>query len=113
MREGGSMRVTAGMVARVRALAEPHWSPDGAWLAYLESFDGRGDVMLAPSDGGPIRRLTADPGAQPTASYRGGILGWTDASTVLFVAPDGQRYAPQISGGPGRSLTPFDGTRWA
>ena len=50
------MRVTAGMVARVRALAEPHWSPDGAWLAYLESFDGRGDVMLAPADGGPIRR---------------------------------------------------------
>jgi predicted permease len=40
------MKVTAGMVARVRALAEPHWSPDGRWLAYLESFDGRGDVML-------------------------------------------------------------------
>ena len=58
------MRVTAGMVARVRALAEPHWSPDGSWLAYLESFDGRGDVMLLPdrwqrpdppSDGRPWR----------------------------------------------------------
>ena len=41
-------KVTAGMVARVRALAEPRWSPDGRWLAYLESFDGRGDVMIVP-----------------------------------------------------------------
>lgn len=102
------MRVTAGMVARVRALAEPHWSPDGAWLAYLESFDGRGDVMLAPADGGPIRRLTADPGAQPTASYGGGILNWLDSRTVLFVVPDGQLHALSIDGGPTRQVTRVD-----
>ena len=91
------MRVTAGMVARVRALAEPHWSPDGRWLAYLESFDGRGDVMMVPADGGPARRLTADPGAQPTASYGGGILNWLDAETVIFVAPDGQLHALSVA----------------
>ena len=103
------MRVTAGMVARVRALAEPHWSPDGAWLAYLESFDGRGDVMLVPADGGPARRLTADPGAQPTASYGGGMLTWLDKETVLFVAPDGQLHALPVDGGPTRQLTHVDG----
>jgi dipeptidyl aminopeptidase/acylaminoacyl peptidase len=96
------------MVARVRALAEPHWSPDGAWLAYLESFDGRGDVMLVPADGGPSRRLTADPGAQPTASYGGGILSWLDRETVLFVVPDGQLHALPVGGGPTRQLTHVD-----
>ncbi len=103
------MRVTAGMVARVRALAEPRWSPDGRWLAYLESFDGRGDVMLVPASGGPARRLTADPGAQPTASYGGGILGWLDAETVVFVAPTGQFHALPVSGGPTRQLTNLTG----
>ncbi len=104
------MRVTAGMVARVRALAEPRWSPDGRWLAYLESFDGRGDVMLAPTGGGPAQRLTADPGAEPTASYGGGILGWLDAETVMFVAPpDGQLHALPITGGPTRQLTHLSG----
>jgi len=103
------MRITAGMVARVRALAEPRWSPDGRWLAYLESFDGRGDVMLAPTDGGPARRLTADPGAQPTASYGGGILNWLDAETVIFVAPDGQLHAIPVEGGPTRQLTQLSG----
>ena len=103
------MKVTAGMVARVRALAEPRWSPDGRWLAYLESFDGRGDVMLVPADGGPARRLTADPGAQPTASYGGGVLNWLDAETVVFVAPDGQLHALPIAGGPTKQLTRVSG----
>jgi dipeptidyl aminopeptidase/acylaminoacyl peptidase len=103
------MKVTAGMVARIRALAEPHWSPDGAWLAYLESFDGRGDVLLVPAAGGPARRLTSDPGAQPTASYGGGILNWLDAQTVIFVAPDGQLYALPIDGGPAKQLTRLTG----
>ncbi|MGE3910947.1 MAG: prolyl oligopeptidase family serine peptidase [Chloroflexota bacterium] len=103
-------RVTAGMVARVRALAEPHWSPDGRWLAYLESFDGRGDVILLRADGmGPARRLTADPGAQPTASYGGGILNWLDDTTVLFVAPNGQLHALPIAGGPVRQVTSLTG----
>lgn len=103
------MRVTAGMVARVRALAEPHWSPHSRWLAYLESFDGRGDVIIVPADGGPSRRLTADPGAQPTASYGGGILNWLDAETVIFVAPDGQLHAISVEGGPTRQLTRLSG----
>lgn len=104
------MKVTAGMVARVRALAEPHWSPDGRWLAYLESFDGRGDIMVAPMDGsGPTRRLTADPGSQPTASYGGGILNWLDAETVIFVAPNGQLQALPVTGGPARQLTNLTG----
>src|SRR5262249_31787866 len=38
-----------------------------------------------------------------------GILGWLDASTVMFVAPDGQLYALPITGGPARQLTRGDG----
>jgi dipeptidyl aminopeptidase/acylaminoacyl peptidase len=103
------MQVTAGMVARIRALAEPRWSPDGAWLAYLESFDGRGDVIVTRANGEPPRRLTADPGAQPSASYGGGVLTWLDAETVIFVAPDGQLHALPVTGGPARQLTHFSG----
>src|SRR5438045_1161524 len=107
---GGRMKVTAGMVARVRSLAEPHWSPDGEWLAYLESFDGRGDVLVTRATGEPARRLTADPGAQPTASYGGGILTWLDAETVVFVAPpDGQLHGLSVHGGPTRQLTHLSG----
>ncbi|MCC6180052.1 MAG: S9 family peptidase [Chloroflexi bacterium] len=113
------MKVTAGMVARMRALAEPRWSPDGRRLAYLESFDGRGDVIVvdgsSPEESGgargfgPLRRLTADPGAQPTASYGGGTLGWLDAETIVFVAPDGQVHALPVAGGPSRQLTRLGG----
>jgi len=98
------------MVARVRSLAEPRWSPDGAWLAYLESFDGRGDVMLVPADGGPAVRLTAEPGSQPTASYGGGVLAWLDRETVAFVAPpSGQLHALSVRGGPARQITHLSG----
>ena len=104
------MKVTAGMVARGRALAEPRWSPDGKWLAYLESFDGRGDVLVVDPDGvGPPIRLTAEPGAQPTASYGGGVLCWVDVATVAFVGPDGQLHAIPLEGGPTRQLTRVSG----
>ncbi|MBA2447875.1 MAG: S9 family peptidase [Chloroflexi bacterium] len=103
------MKVTAGMVARVRALAEPRWSPDGRWLAYLESFDGRGDVIVVPAEGGAPIRLTAEPGAQPSASYGGGVLCWVDATTLAFVAPDGQLHAIPLQGGPTLQLTRFEG----
>jgi len=103
------MKVTAGMVARGRALAEPSWSPDGKWLAYLESFDGRGDVMVVPADGGAPIRLTAEPGPQPTASYGGGVLCWIDPANLAFVAADGELHAIPLAGGPARQLTRLNG----
>ena len=103
------MKVTPGMVARVRAIAEPRWSPDGRWLAYLESFDGRGDVLVVSAEGGVTTRVTAEPGGQPTASYGGGILCWIDPETLGFVAPDGQLHALPLTGGPTRQLTQLAG----
>jgi dipeptidyl aminopeptidase/acylaminoacyl peptidase len=97
------------MVARIRSLVEPRWSPDGSTLAYLESFDGRCDVMLAPADGGAVQRLTTDPGVTPAASYGGGSLTWLDAQTVVFVAPDGSLHAQAVVGGPSRQITRVSG----
>ncbi|MGH9005354.1 MAG: hypothetical protein ACRDYV_19705, partial [Acidimicrobiia bacterium] len=58
-----SARVTAQMVARQRTLADPRWSPDGRWLAWVESFAGRADLVVSPADGsGPAVTVTVDVG---------------------------------------------------
>ncbi|MFN8523867.1 MAG: prolyl oligopeptidase family serine peptidase [Chloroflexota bacterium] len=101
--------ISAAMVSRLRALAEPRWSPDGQWLAYLESFDGRGDIMLVPAGGGATRRLTSEPGAQRSASYGGGVYCWVNPKLIAFASPDGQLYAQPVVGGLSRKLTDVSG----
>lgn len=64
------MKVTAGMVARGWAPAEPRRSPDGRWLASLESFDGRGDVVVVSGEGDPPRRR----GEPRTLSYNDRVV---------------------------------------
>ena len=39
------------MVARSRSVADPRWSPAGTRLAWVDSFDGRSDLVVAPADG--------------------------------------------------------------
>lgn len=38
---------------------QPRWSPDGRWLAFVSTRDGKGQVFVMPSDGGEARRITA------------------------------------------------------
>lgn len=40
----------------------PAWSPDGRWIAFTSRRQGNFDVYLVRPDGGPIMRLTDDPG---------------------------------------------------
>ena len=59
---------------------EPHFSPDGHWVAFSGQYDGNTDVYIVPVEGGEPKRLTWRPGADL-------VRGWTpDGSGVVFAS---------------------------
>lgn len=94
------------MVARSRQVAEPRWSREGRFLAWVEAFDGRADVVVAPADvSGPPRTVTADAPAKSVAAYGGGVFDWARGGTLVYAAADGRLLALPHTGGPPRPLT--------
>src|ERR1700732_3872862 len=75
-RQGGAARrLTSGMKAD-----NPHFSPDGAHLAFTAEEHGNQDVYVMPASGGVARRLTYHPGPDR-------VVGWTpDGKDVLFAS---------------------------
>jgi len=60
--------------------SNPHFSPDGKWIAFSGDYAGNTDVYIIPSEGGEPKRLTWHPGADA-------VEGWTpDGKSVLFVS---------------------------
>ncbi|HEY3742103.1 MAG TPA: PDZ domain-containing protein [Bryobacteraceae bacterium] len=60
--------------------ANPHFSPDGKWLAFSAEYGGNIDVYVVPSEGGEPKRLTWHPGADL-------VEGWTpDGKSILFTS---------------------------
>jgi tricorn protease len=58
----------------------PHFSPDGAWVAFTGRYEGNTDVYVVPSIGGVPKRLTWHP-------YSDTALGFTpDGKSVLFAS---------------------------
>ncbi|HSB10542.1 MAG TPA: PDZ domain-containing protein [Blastocatellia bacterium] len=56
----------------------PHFSPDGKWIAFSGEYAGNIDVYVVPSEGGEPKRLTWHPGADS-------VQGWTpDGKSVMF-----------------------------
>ena len=76
-REGGeARRLTAGAGVET----DPHFSPDGAQIAFTGEYDGNVDVYVVPAAGGVPRRLTYHPALDS-------VVGWTpDGSRVLFTS---------------------------
>ena len=71
-----------GMARRVTSFqgqtSNPHFSPDGKWIAFSGEYAGNLDVYVVPADGGEPRRLTWHPGADSAQ-------GWTpDGRSVMF-----------------------------
>src|SRR4029079_16216802 len=68
-----------GMARRVTSFqgqtSNPHFSPDGKWIAFSGEYAGNLDVYVVSASGGEPKRLTWHPGADT-------VQGWT---------PDGQR----------------------
>jgi tricorn protease len=60
--------------------SNPHFSPDGKWLAFSAEYAGNTDVYVIPAEGGEPKRLTWHPGADT-------VQGWTpDGKSVLFTS---------------------------
>ena len=55
----------------------PHFSPDGQWIAFSAQYDGNFDVFVIPVQGGDPKRLTWHPGGDV-------VQGWTPEGKVLF-----------------------------
>jgi tricorn protease len=73
---------TGGMARRLTSFAgqtsNPHFSPDGKWLAFSAEYAGNSDVYVVPSEGGEPKRLTWHPGPDL-------VQGWTpDGKSIIF-----------------------------
>ena len=55
----------------------PHFSPDGKWIAFTAEYDGNLDVYVMSSEGGEPKRLTY----HPDGDY---VQGWTPNGEILF-----------------------------
>lgn len=98
--------ITPAMVARTRRVAEPRWSRDARFLAWVDSFDGRSDIVVAPADASaPPRVVTADMPAKSVASYGGGVFDWAPDGSVVYAAASGELVAVSLSGGPPHILS--------
>ena len=95
---GGAKRLTSFQ----GQTANPHFSPDGRWIAFSGEYAGNFDVYIVSSEGGEPKRLTWHPGADL-------VEGWTpDGKSILFSSTRGS-WAP--SGAPRFYTVPAEGDR--
>ncbi|MCU1467347.1 MAG: dipeptidyl aminopeptidase/acylaminoacyl peptidase [Actinomycetia bacterium] len=91
------------MLSRSRSVSGPRWSPAGDRLAWIESFDGRADVVVGSVDpggelSGPSVVVTAECGV-------GGGFDWADDDVLVVAAADGRLALVHAGGGVERFLT--------
>ena len=95
-------RLSSRAIARTKAVAEPRWSPNGAFLGWLESIDGRSDLVVMPGDGsGPAVVVSAEHALGRVGAYRGGAWCWIDDSRLAVVTAPGSIAILGVDGGPG------------
>jgi len=75
-RQGGDARRLTTFVGEE---SHPHFSPDGALVAFTGAYDGNQDVYIVPAAGGEPRRLTWHPGPDL-------VRGWTPDGRVIFAS---------------------------
>src|SRR5262245_65422051 len=76
-RGGGAARRVTSFQGQT---TNPHFSPDGQWIAFTGEYAGNADVYVVASEGGEPRRLTWHPGADT-------VQGWTpDGKSVMFAS---------------------------
>jgi len=76
-RAGGTARRLTSFQGQT---SNPHFSPDGKWIAFSAEYAGNTDVYVVPAEGGEPKRLTWHPGNDLAQ-------GWTaDGKSVLFAS---------------------------
>ncbi|HEY8205356.1 MAG TPA: hypothetical protein VIF81_11560, partial [Pyrinomonadaceae bacterium] len=73
---------SGGMARRITSFqgqtSNPHFSPDGKWIAFSGEYAGNLDVYVVAAEGGEPKRLTWHPGADT-------VQGWTaDGRSIMF-----------------------------
>ncbi len=95
-RAGGTARRLTSFSGQT---TNPHFSPDGKWVAFSAEYAGNVDVYVVASEGGEPKRLTWHPGADV-------VQGWTpDGKSVMFAsarATSAPSAAPALLDRPGR-----------
>lgn len=75
---GGSRQLTFGE----KSCDDPHWSPDGEWLAFVSERSGTKNLWLIRPDGGEAQPLTS--GRTPISGFK-----WSpDSRRIAFIASD-------------------------
>jgi dipeptidyl aminopeptidase/acylaminoacyl peptidase len=92
--------VSAAMVARSHAVGEPRISIDGSRIGWIDAFDGRCDLVIAPSAfDAPPAVVSADVAISGLAAYGGGSWCFGPGDTVLVSAADGALVQLRADGG--------------
>jgi dipeptidyl aminopeptidase/acylaminoacyl peptidase len=86
------------MLVRSRSVGDPRWSPAGESVAWVETFDGRSDLVVAPADG------SAPPVVVTAESGIGGGWCWASEEELVVAAGDGSLVAVDAGGGTRRVL---------
>ena len=74
-REGGMARRVTSFPGQT---SNPHFSPDGKWIAFSGEYAGNLDVYVVLAEGGEPKRLTWHPGADT-------VQGWMpDGHSIMF-----------------------------
>lgn len=94
------------MVVRSHRVAEPRWSRDGRFLAWVDAFGGRSDIVVVPADQSAAPHVvTADTAAKSVAAYGGGVFDWAPDGSIVYAAAGGRVLVAGRDGGPPRELT--------
>jgi tricorn protease len=74
-RDGGAaVQLTNGPGRKL----DPHFSPDGKWIAFTAQYGGNFNVYVMPAEGGQPRQVTYNPGSDR-------VQGWApDGKNILF-----------------------------
>ena len=96
-RAGGAARRVTSFQGQT---SNPHFSPDGRWIAFSGEYAGNLDVYVVAADGGEPRRLTWHPGADSAQ-------GWTPDGTAIMFSSSRATWSP--SGAPRFWTVPAEG----
>ena len=96
-RAGGTARRVTSFQGQT---LNPHFSPDGKWIAFSGEYAGNNDVYVVPSEGGEPKRLTWHPGSDV-------VQGWTPDGKAVMFASSRATWAP--SGAPRFWTVPASG----